>query len=353
MTSLKRSNGSLPSVSSTPAITIGLVGRSVRSQAVSIADMGLRWDMQATIQTATRRLLALRQKPRAGSIQDWPYLQGTTAMRYFITGATGFIGSRLARKLLEREGSTVYFLVRERRLKKVDALRRRWGVGPERAIPVVGDLTLPRLGVSDADLERLRGVEHMFHLAAVYDLRASAEAQQAANVEGTRHAVELAHEAQVGCLHLASSIAAAGLYEGVFREDMFEEAENLEHPYFRTKHDSEAIVRERVPPAVARLPPGHRGGRLAHGRDGQDRRPVLLLQADPEAAPRAAGVDARDRGRRRAPEPGAGGLRGGRDGPHRAPARPRRQVLSPHRPQAAAGGRHPQSVRARRVMRRR
>ena len=46
-------------------------------------------------------------------------------MRYFITGATGFIGSRLAKKLLEREGSTVYFLVRERRLAKAEALRRR------------------------------------------------------------------------------------------------------------------------------------------------------------------------------------------------------------------------------------
>jgi len=41
-----------------------------------------------------------------------------------------------------------------------------------------------------------------------------------------------------------SSIAAAGLYEGVFREDMFEEAENLDHPYFRTKHESEKIVRK-------------------------------------------------------------------------------------------------------------
>ncbi len=41
-----------------------------------------------------------------------------------------------------------------------------------------------------------------------------------------------------------SSIAAAGLYEGVFREDMFDEAEELDHPYFRTKHDSEGIVRK-------------------------------------------------------------------------------------------------------------
>ncbi|MDP1159343.1 SDR family oxidoreductase, partial [Klebsiella variicola] len=41
-----------------------------------------------------------------------------------------------------------------------------------------------------------------------------------------------------------SSIAAAGLYEGVFREDMFDEAENLDHPYFMTKHESEKIVRK-------------------------------------------------------------------------------------------------------------
>ena len=33
-------------------------------------------------------------------------------MNYFITGASGFIGKRLVRKLLERDGSVVYFLVR-------------------------------------------------------------------------------------------------------------------------------------------------------------------------------------------------------------------------------------------------
>jgi nucleoside-diphosphate-sugar epimerase len=33
------------------------------------------------------------------------------------------------------------------------------------------------------------------------------------------------------------------MFEGLFREDMFEEAEGLDHPYFKTKHDSEGIVR--------------------------------------------------------------------------------------------------------------
>lgn len=35
------------------------------------------------------------------------------AMRYFVTGATGFIGKRLVLKLLERKGSVVYFLIRK------------------------------------------------------------------------------------------------------------------------------------------------------------------------------------------------------------------------------------------------
>ena len=61
--------------------------------------------------------------------------------------------------------------------------------------------------------------------------------------EGTRNAVQFAKTIAAGCFHHVSSIAAAGLYDGVFREDMFEEAEDLDHPYFKTKHDAEAIVR--------------------------------------------------------------------------------------------------------------
>src|SRR5690606_38412096 len=87
-------------------------------------------------------------------------------------------------------------------------------------------------------------VGHFFHLAALYDLSASEESQVRANVEGTRHAVQLAETLKAGCFHHVSSIAAAGLYPGVFREDMFDEAEGLDNPYFRTKHDSEGIVRK-------------------------------------------------------------------------------------------------------------
>ncbi len=164
-------------------------------------------------------------------------------MAYFVTGATGFIGQFLVRKLLAR-GKPIYVLVRKGSLKKLDALRTEWGATEKEVIPVVGDLAKKNLGIADADLKKLKGkVEHFFHLAAIYDLKASAEEQQAANVDGTRHAVQCAQALAVGCFHHVSSIAAAGLYDGVFREDMFEEAEDLDHPYFKTKHDSEAVVR--------------------------------------------------------------------------------------------------------------
>ncbi|MFG6442733.1 SDR family oxidoreductase [Roseateles sp. LKC17W] len=166
-------------------------------------------------------------------------------MQYFVTGATGFIGKRLVKKLLARRGSTVHFLMREESAAKLPDLLAYWGVSKTRAIPVYGDLTSKKLGVAADVIKSLKGqIDHLYHLAAVYDLGADEESQVAVNIEGTRSMVEFAQAIDAGHVHHVSSIAAAGLYEGVFREDMFDEAENLDHPYFMTKHESEKIVRK-------------------------------------------------------------------------------------------------------------
>ena len=166
-------------------------------------------------------------------------------MAYFVTGATGFIGRFLLAELLKRDG-TVYVLCRSSSLEKLDDLRERLGADEDRIIPVIGDLAAPRLGVTPEQVALLDGaVEHFFHLAAIYDLTADADSQRLANVQGTRHALQLAAAVHAGHFHQVSSIAAAGTYRGVFTEEMFDEATGVgTSPYHATKHQSERLVRQ-------------------------------------------------------------------------------------------------------------
>ena len=164
-------------------------------------------------------------------------------MAYFVTGGTGFIGRFVVANLLNR-GEPVYVLVRKGSQKKLASLREIWNADETRVVAVTGDLAKPNLGVAEAEIAKLKGkIKHIFHLAALYDINASAEAQELANIEGTRHAIGFAEAVNAGCFHHVSSIAAAGLYDGTFREDRFEEAEELDHPYFRTKHLAEGVAR--------------------------------------------------------------------------------------------------------------
>ena len=187
-------------------------------------------------------------------------------MNYFLTGGTGFIGRFFIENLLQRQG-TIHVLVRESSQHKLEELKARFPLAAERIVAVTGDITRPGLGLCAADLERLQGsIDHFFHFAAIYDMAASEASQNAANISGTLHAVNAAAQLGAGCFHHVSSIAVSGLYRGTFREDMFEEAENLDHPYFRTKHESEKVVRQqcRIPYRIYRP-----GAVVGHSRTGE------------------------------------------------------------------------------------
>lgn len=168
---------------------------------------------------------------------------GGHSLSYFVTGGTGFIGRYVLERLLERKGR-IYVLVRPQSKERMDAIVERLGAPRGRIVQVTGDITEPNLGLSKAERDKIKGVDHFLHLGAIYDITASDQANREANVGGTINAVRLCNSLDHATFHHISSIAIAGRYNGVFREDMFEAGQRLEYPYDRTKFEAEQIVRE-------------------------------------------------------------------------------------------------------------
>lgn len=165
--------------------------------------------------------------------------------RYFVTGATGFVGRHLVEQLLARGGS-VDALVPDFDLERLAGLRARWGVGADRVRTVVGDLEQPLFGLRPAEVRRLRGrIDHVIHAAALDHLLSDSRRVATASIRSTRNAVQFAHTVNARCFHYVSSCAVAGRYQGVFRENMFEEATDLDDPYCATRHVAERMVRKR------------------------------------------------------------------------------------------------------------
>lgn len=162
-------------------------------------------------------------------------------VHYFVTGATGFIGRRLVAALLARPATgTVYALVRESSRQRLLDLAATLE-GGQRLVPVTGDLTERALGV---DVAELGSVTHVVHLAAVYDLTASEEANHRANVVGTSNVIDLVAQLDGAWLHHVSSIAVAGEYAGRFTEADFDLGQRFGSPYYETKFAAEKLVRE-------------------------------------------------------------------------------------------------------------
>lgn len=145
-----------------------------------------------------------------------------------VTGAPGFVGSHVARALVQR-GDTV-----------------RAGVRPHSELENLADLDVEHVECDVLDRRQVRralaGVDRLFHCAGLTSLRASADSHFRVNVQGTRVVLEEALAAGVGRVVHTSSFAAVGPADGARRT-----ADEAQHfraggyglPYVTSTHEAE------------------------------------------------------------------------------------------------------------------
>jgi len=154
-------------------------------------------------------------------------------MKCFVTGATGFLGSHVARQLLAR-GAELRLLVR--------ATSRTDNIDDLAAERVIGDLRDP-----ESLKKGMSGCEFVFHVAADYRLWArNGQELYDSNVEGTRNVLQAARDSGVRRVIYTSSVATMGFgNNGRLTDERTPVAlSNMIGDYKRSKFMAERLVIE-------------------------------------------------------------------------------------------------------------
>lgn len=155
-------------------------------------------------------------------------------MKYLITGATGFMGPHLVKRLTE-EGHYCRCLVRSK--KKAEKLLEY-----KNTEIVEGDITAPETLIGIAD-----GVDRLLHMATIGHMNnfvVPEDMFESVNVNGTMNIMKEALKAGVSRIVHCSSVAAMGICDEIPSDE--KTLCKPHHPYGRSKLKAEEKVRDMV-----------------------------------------------------------------------------------------------------------
>jgi nucleoside-diphosphate-sugar epimerase len=151
-------------------------------------------------------------------------------MKYFLTGATGFVGGRVARQL-RSSGHDVTALVRDP--AKATEL---WSLGVRLA---KGDVTDP------VSLRTMDGADGVFHIAGWYKIGVKDTSPGVAvNIEGTRNVLTAMREHQIPKGVYTSTLAVNSDTQGQLVDETYRFAGTHLSEYDRTKAAAHAVAEE-------------------------------------------------------------------------------------------------------------
>jgi long-chain acyl-CoA synthetase len=176
---------------------------------------------------------------------------------YFLTGGSGFIGSHVARWLVNNTEDTIVALVRaEDEGMAGSRLERAWWDWPElkgsigsRVEPVAGDITLGHFGLEDSKYnELIRATDRIIHTAADIRLNAPLDELRRTNVEGVRNVLRFADDVHrdhgLARFSHVSTAYVAGRRQGTVREEELTDRNGFLSSYEQSKFEGETLVRE-------------------------------------------------------------------------------------------------------------
>lgn len=188
-----------------------------------------------------------------------------------LTGASGFLGAFLLHELLKQTSADIYCLVRA---ADVNAAKRKiqqnlsaydlWQEPQShRIMPLVGDLSQPRLGLSLEQFDQLADqIDVIYHNAAVLNFVYPYSALKPTNVLGTQEVLRLACQKRIKPFHYVSTDAVfdSSAYYGreVTEAEPILHTKSIDLGYTQTKWVSEKLVtiaRDRGLPVTIYRPP--------------------------------------------------------------------------------------------------
>ena len=196
-----------------------------------------------------------------------------------LTGASGFLGAQVARRLLACTDHTIYALIRAAdSASAAHRLSRAWWDWPElagaignRVQVLAGDVGQARLGLSEDDYAGLvAGLTHIVHTAADLRVNAPIAELRKTNLQGTEHVLELAQAAQADhglarYSHVSTAYVAGGR-SGPVPEDALTDAYGFSCAYEFSKYEGERLVQAaRVDLPISVFRPGMIVGDSATG----------------------------------------------------------------------------------------
>ncbi len=155
-------------------------------------------------------------------------------MKAFVTGGTGFIGSRVVKRLRDR-GDDVVVLARR----------------PEKATGLEADVVHGGLADTDAIRRGMEGCQAVFHIAADYRVgmpKAKRESMYDTNVRGTERVLDAAADAGVDRIVYVSTVNAFGNTKGQTVDETYRrnESDGFVSYYDETKYLAHKLAEERA-----------------------------------------------------------------------------------------------------------